>query len=263
MKIHIPTPNSLTNAFTQTFRLFDDQSEVGSLNEADVVLTTSLDELRRIHRDDKFFGLFAHRFSDVCKRQPENVYILDATNLMNGEHGAVAFKRAIEKWQAKDKAVSARRSEEVGPVAELSRSYTVLIVDDSHENLELAMRVLPGQQICPVSSMEQAVRLLRMEGKTFDAVLTDMHMPPDKTYRSLNLDIYGIKETVPYGFAMMLEATRRGIPVAIVTDANYHMDWVSAMFSNIKDATVNGQKVLFLNNIGKRWDIALKRLMEP
>jgi len=101
-----------------------------------------------------------------------------------------------------------------------------------------------------------------MKGKTFDAVLTDMHMRPDKTYGSLNLDAYGVKETIPYGFAMMLEATTRGIPVAVVTDGNHHQDWVSAMFDDIKDATVNGQKVLFFNNIGKRWDKALKCLME-
>jgi CheY-like chemotaxis protein len=269
MKIHVPNHNALTRALLQTIKMFENQEEVKQLAEADIVLTTNLDELRKIHQDDKFFGLIATRYDGVRKDQPENVFVLDGADLIHGENGASAFKKAFEVWHSttetgsSDERDAQKEASTVSNLATLSRSYSVLIIDDSEENLSLAIRLLPGQQICPVRKVEEAVRLLRMEGKTFDVVLTDMHMPPDKTYGSLNLDTYGIKETVPYGFAMVLEATKRGIPVAVVTDANHHQDWVSAMFDHIKEATVNGQKVLFCNHLGKRWDRALELLMEP
>jgi len=65
------------------------------------------------------------------------------------------------------------------------------------------------------------------------------------------------------GWAVAAEVTARGIPVAIVTDGNHHTSWVVAMFKKMKSMIMNGQKVLFFANIGKRWDIALKALMEP
>lgn len=246
------------------FRFSEDQSEVDNVAKADVILTTSLNELRRLYCEDKFFGMLATEYKEIPKKQPKNVFVLDGGDLIHGENGAVAFKRAYDNWVNRAKeAQPATASFNITDIEKFDHSYAVLIVDDSKENLAIAMHVLVGQQICPVQSLEDALKLLRLEGKTFDVVLTDMHMPPDKTYQSLSVDYYyGIGETVPYGFAVMLEATQRGIPVAIVTDANHHKDWVSAMFDHMHRATVNGQKVLFLNNIGKRWDTALKMLLE-
>ena len=240
-----------------------EQEVVDEASKADVVLAASMAELRNLHSEDKFFFLLATDFGNMRKEQPRNVFILDGEKLFSDEHGVAAAKRSFERW-------SEERSRENEPypievpkdIVKFSRGYAVLIVDDSQANLTLAMQVLPGQQIALVTSVGDALRLLRLKGKTFNAVLTDMHMPPDAFYGSLNLDSYGIKETVPCGFAIMLEATQRGIPVAVVTDANHHQDWVSAMFDHIREATVNGQKVLFFNNIGKRWDRALQCLLE-
>jgi molybdopterin-guanine dinucleotide biosynthesis protein len=70
-----------------------------------------------------------------------------------------------------------------------------------------------------------------------------------------------LDDEVPAGISIMFEATKRGIPVAIVTDSNHHLDWFSSMFDSWQTAEVNGQKVIF-NNRGKQWDHALKALLE-
>lgn len=268
MKIYVPNPDPLTRAFLQVFPLFGEQGEAVSIDEAEIVLVTKMADLRAAYREDKFFGIIDTGRTRVPDNQPTNVFVMNGRkSLMHGEHGAAAFHQAFEGWQAWRASQPQERSQEAPEVPSdlvtMSRSYGVLIVDDSEENLSTTMTLLVGQQILPVKRLEDAVKYLHMEGKTFDAVLTDMQMPPDKTYGALNLDGYGINETVPYGFAVILEATKRGIPVAVVTDANHHQDWVSAMFDSIKEVNVNGQRVLFFNNIGKRWDKALKALLEP
>lgn len=268
MKIYTLNPNPLTRAFLQVVRLAHDQTETPSIEEADIVLTTDMVSLRKEYRPDKFFGFIAVRDFDCekAKSQPKNVFVMSGENLL-GEHenGVVAFKRAFDGWQgtASLKAEAATGKSVPTDIAVLSRSYFVLVVDDMKENLALAMTRLVGQKLILVQGPEEAMRYLNLKGEMPDAVLTDMQMRPDKLYGALNLDQYSVIETIHSGFSVMFEATKRGIPVAIVTDGNHHQDWASAMFDHIKEAEVNGRKVLFFNNIGKRWDWALKALVEP
>lgn len=262
-----PFRNSpLLKAFLQVFGFTPDQKEVGTLEEADICLVTSASDLREAYRPDKFFGFIPiHDFAvEKAKNQPLNVFVMNGANLIHDtENGAVGFKRAFEAWQ---KNQSGKKPIGEAPVhsnlADLSKSYFVLVVDDTKKNLELATARLVGQQLILAQGPEEALRYLNLGGRMPDAVLTDLQMRPDKSYGSLNLDAYGVTETVHSGFAVMLEATKRGIPVAIVTDGNHHQDWASAMFDHIKEVRVNEQKVLFFNNIGKRWDESLKALME-
>lgn len=263
MKIHDPSPSELTVTFLQTFTLMEDQEKVAKIEDADVILSTDIQEVRSLYRPDKFFALIAPRIRDINKNQPDNVFILDAAHLFEHANGVSGLQEAFVKWTSRKKEVRRPAVDMPRDIVKFKRGYAVLIVDDNRDNLALAMHVLPGQQMAPVERVEDAVRLLRLEGRTFNAVLTDMHMRPDRLYGSLNLDSYGVSETIPYGFAVILEATKRGIPVAVVTDANHHADWVSAMFDSIKEANVNGQRVIFCNDLGKRWDFALKRLLEP
>lgn len=255
----------MSKAFLQVVGLtYDKLVGVNDQKSADIVLLEGEDDLRTLYNEKQIFCVLQTSRQRFAQNQPENVCILDTLKLFEGDSGIALLLAQIDKYMA-SKTESATPKVEIprfSNIATFKKSYTVLIVDDSGANLSLALTLLAGQQILPVTCVEDAVRYLRMEGKTFDAVLTDMHMKPDKTYGSLNLNTYGIKETIPFGFAIMLEATARGIPVAVVTDANHHHDWVSAMFDHIKSSTVNGQKVLFFNNIGKRWDKALKCLME-
>jgi len=254
--------NSVTSAFLQIFKLAEPQVEVTTVDDADIVLVTESDMLRNLYRSSKFFVLLANRFEhEKSKRQPKNVFIADAFNLFReSSTGSVfALKRTYDEWVAAPKP-PVKQFTIPSDIVQFDRSYSVLVVDDTPANLDLVRTLLVGQQIVLARGPEEAMRYLNLNGK-FDAVLTDMQMLPDKAYPALNLDQYGVTETIHSGFGLMFEATRRGMPVAIVTDGNHHSDWASAMFDSLKEATVNGQKVLFFNNIGKRWDKALKSLL--
>lgn len=258
----------LSKAFLQVVGLTDNKLvEVADQKAADMILiTNNPEDLRSLYNPTQLFCVLRTELREIAKNQPENVLVLDSLHLLDNSRPDSAFTLpgAVKRWQAaKSIAPKGQQTRSaVTNVAQLSKSYSVLIIDDSQENLQLAIEVLPGQKMVLATGPEEAMKYLNLPGQTFDAVLTDMHMRPDKLYRSLSLDTYGVTETIPYGFAMILEATKKGIPVAVVTDANHHQDWVSAMFDHIKGATVNGQKVLFFNHIGKRWDKALKALLE-
>ncbi len=264
MKIYVPNPSPVTKAFLAVCQLTLEQAEVESVEDADLVFVATVDDLYKQYRPDKFFGfIVAQNFArEQSKKQPNNVFVLDALHWL-GEHtnSVFAFARAFEAWNPPKQIQQV--DEPTGNITALSRSYFVLVVDDTRVNLETATRRLVGQQLILTTGPEEAMRYLNMPGRKPDAVLTDLQMRPDKTYGALNIDQYGVAETVHSGFALMFEATARGIPVAIVTDGNHHLDWASAMFDRMKSATVNGQKVLFFNNIQKRWDEALKALLEP
>jgi|GEM_PF-880786 len=271
MKLFVPNPSPITIALTAVLGLIKDSMVVTSVEDADYVLVTTSEDLREHYRADKFFG-FAPCINierDLAKKQPENVFVMNpsASLLTDHPHSGLSFCLALEKWMSEKAVTRATQAqqpiqEEEKNLAKFTRAYTVLVIDDTPANLNKAIVRLLGHQLLLVKSPEDAMRLLNLGGKMPDAVLTDMQMPPDKVYGSLNLDVYGVTEKIHSGFAMMLEATKRGIPVAIVTDGNHHQDWASAMFDHIKEATVNGQPVKFYNDIGKNWDWALKELMD-
>src|SRR3989344_3930088 len=266
MKIYTLNPGPLTRAFLQVFGLSSDQREVATPEEADIVLVTGTQVLRDAFQrhGGKFFAVLSAAKTDLQPAQPENVFVMDSLNLFKEERGVSAMLACHKAWSAKRATVAAETTLPVpSDLAKLSRSYMVLVVDDSVQNLSLAAMVLPGQKIAVAQNLADALRLLSLGGDKFDAVLTDLNMPPDKAYPALNLERYGVTDTVPAGIALMLEDTPRGIPVAIATDANPHQDFFSAMFDCVKGAEVNGQKVLFRGDSGKRWDRALQALLEP
>lgn len=147
-------------------------------------------------------------------------------------------------------------------VEHFSRSYRVLVVDDTPEHLELAQAVLAGHEITTAHGFEEGMRLLKGDG--YDAVLTDLKMPENGHYKALAPQNIRPDVFREYGFLMAFEATLLRIPVAIVTDGNHHHDWTSAAFDRFHDIrmNMNGRDVLFFNDIGKRWDKALKALVE-
>jgi len=261
MKVYIPESNELTATILQILK--SDLEEVATIEESDFVLVTSLEPLRKHFQEGRiFFFLTARDFDrESSKTQPDNVWVIDGDNGL--KHICAELARLRDSMaQAVSKPVETKTAD-IGPVAQMNRSYFVLVVDDTEANLQTAIERLPGQKLILARGPEEAMKYLNLPGQMPDAVLTDMQMRPDKLYGSLNVDQYGVTETIHNGFSMMFEATSRGIPVAIVTDGNHHQDWVSAMFNKVKSADVNGQKVLFFNNIGKRWETALKMLLEP
>jgi CheY-like chemotaxis protein len=264
MSIFVHSPNPATAAFLQVVNLTEFQLEkTESQASADIVFVTELRELRGIYNSTQIFLVMLPGSDlDRSPKQPENVCLVDAFKIFDPTRGIaqlVALCEARGKLQAKPavKAAAAKPSN----LAHFAKRYAVLVIDDKEENLERARVCLEGHDVVTVNRLQVAVQ--EMDARKFDAVLSDMEMLPDKLYPSLNLDQYGVTDTVPYGFAAIIEATERGLPIAIVTDGNHHASWVSAMFDHKKGMTANGQKVLFFNNIGKGWDVALKALMEP
>ena len=263
IKVYAHKSGPLSKAFLQVVGLTDHKLvEVGDQKSADVILLTGSEELRDLYNDKQLFWVLLTERRPVAEKQPENVCLLDTLRLFDGNNGIVKLFEMIDKHivgQAK-KSATEEALPNFSDVADLKSRYSVLVVDDTERNLRIAEAVLKGHSVTTVRGLQEAMKAIGQ--KHFDVVLTDMEMRPDKQYSSLNLDHYGITETVPLGFAVVLEMTERGMPVAVVTDGNHHTGWVSAMFDHIREANVNGQKVLFFNSIGKRWDRALKSLME-
>ena len=254
----------LSRAFLQVVGLTDHKLvEVADQKAADVILLTGSEDLRALYNDKQLFCVLQTERRPLTAKQPENVCLLDTLKLMEGDSGIPKLLEMLDKRIA-DQAKKPATEEALPTFSDLVKfksHYSVLVIDDTERNLRIAEAVLKGHSVTIASGLQEAMKAVGQ--KHFDVVLTDMEMRPDKQYSALNLDHYGVTETVPLGFAVVLEMTERGMPVAVVTDGNHHAGWVSAMFDHIQRANVNGQKVLFFNNIGKRWDTALKSLMEP
>ncbi len=263
INVYAHKPGPVSKAFLQVVGLTDvNLVEVADQKLADIVLLTGSDDLRALYNKEQMFCVLSLPRQRVAQNQPENVCLLDSLKLFEDTNGIPHLLELIEKRSktAPDNATPKVELPKFSDVATFKKRYSVLVIDDTEQNLHIAESVLERHSVTVVGSLRDA--MVKIGQQHFDAVLTDMEMPPDKHYSSLNLDHYAVDENVPYGFAVVLEMTERGMPVAVVTDGNHHEGWVSAMFDHIKGATVNGQKVLFFNGIGKRWDTALKRLME-
>lgn len=261
MNVYAHKSGPLSRAFLQVVGLTDvELVEAAGPKSADIILLSGTDDLRALYNERQIFCVLQIPGQRVIPNQPENVCLLDTMKLF-GDKGIPLLIAQIEKRKAIKMENASPKVElpKFSDVATFKKSYSVLVIDDTDQNLRIAESVLEKHSVTVAGSLRDA--MVKLGQQHFDAVLTDMEMPPDKHYSSLNLDHYAVDEKVPYGFAVVLEMTERGMPVAVVTDGNHHEGWVSAMFDHIKGATVNGQKVLFFNNIGKRWDKALKRLM--
>jgi len=280
MNIHVTNPNNpLIRAMLFTVPFDENQEMVDDPAHADVIIADRAADIKALYAEygAKFFLLFDTIVDRVEWKEEPNIFAVGRSQLESGLlQSAVSAVKKYCAWASAQNTDAVQPNEVSEPffddIVLLSRAYTVLVVDDKPGHLETAMCRLVGQQIVLADTPAKALQLLKLEDgdgsdssrPSIDAVLTDLNMKPDQTYPSLALDRYGPNEEVPAGFSLMFEATKRGIPVAIVTDANHHVDWFSAMFDHHKGAVVNGQQVLFCQAHGtKRWDEVLKRLMEP
>jgi len=259
--------DSVILAFLTVLGAFDGQNgwtQADNIAEANIVILNENANLRDYYNEQQFFVVLRFQTKRRYPAQPDNVCTLNGFKLL-GPLGFARMNAMIEEHQERLRSAPEQRlPQAVSPdeVVRLARRYKILVVDDKRENREMARQLLGElHELTVADSLRDAFTF--MNAQPFDAVLTDMEMPPDKTYRALDPDVYAADRTVEYGFAVMFEATSRGFPVAIVTDGNHHNGWTSAMFDEVKGAIVNGQRVLFFNDIGKRWDRALKALMEP
>lgn len=265
IKVYTPVTTPITQALIGILTGFKEGvGATENADDADIVLVTSFEELRKAYNRNHAFILVSHDPLNHDVRQPDNVFVAKCAGpgVSNALHTTFEALNNALRWKSNAKPQAVKQFAMPTILPGFSKSWRVLVIDDTSTNLERAMQLLVGQQIVLAKGPEEAMRYLNLKGETFDAVLTDLNMLPDRAYPALNLDRYGVGETIPNGFAIVFEATARGIPVAVVTDGNHHQDWTVAMFSRVTGATVNGQKVLFRNDPHKRWDTALHALLE-
>ena len=266
MKIYCTTPrNPVFLALFQVFSLFSGEDsweivEEQTLAEATFVIS-DFQSLFNIYTKNGVY-VYADTGRNINNISlPDNVILIDMLGDFNDKVWAIqCLKRLIEKTRAKKPEI---RQPIVAPtdIVNTLKIYRVLVIDDNEDNLALARYLLePRHQLVTACGFEQGMK--ELESREFDAVLSDMEMPANKRYPSLSFSSTRLGENYGYGFFSVFEVTAKGIPIAVVTAGNHHSSWISAGFDTLKKAVVNGQTVLFYNNIGKRWDIALRQLME-
>lgn len=265
MKVYIaaadPLKGSLKNALLNTLRL---GSVCDNVDEATLVIVEDKRQLQKLYDKNKFF--LVARFEEVTNL-PENArwfplssFLTDVARYIN----EIDAKTGKREDASSPSLPSVRNGWEYPPSTKPANALHVLIVDDNPENLKLALVELLNDQyyVTLASGYTEALQLIR--SNRYDAVLTDCQMSPETEKSALSLEAITIGETVHNGIFLVFHATRRGARVALVTDANHHQDWVSALLddSDLREPqTVNGQPVLLINYRGKRWDEALQALM--
>jgi len=254
MRYFAPQSSSLIRAIIQVIQLTDSPwIECTNADEASVILI--YDDrgcLADTYRANKAFIFLSEKKQ---RNLAENVVQVSPSNIIGEMPKALEFAKAFKPdvpvlvaFQMPSDLVSTQRR------------CQVLVIDDKRENLDAAKALLEprGHQVTVALGFAEGMRHIEM--KKFDYVLSDMAMPGNRYYMALSYDAWRLDQTYEYGMGVIFEATSRDMPVAIVTDANHHGNWMSAMLDILKKATVNGKPVLFFNHIGKRWDIALAEL---
>ena len=230
---------------------------VESASTADLIIIQDKRGLHELYEEGKWFAVVSLKEPDGL---PDNVKWFHVTTVVPE---LVSYMAQIVKETEGMNTVSGQTVEtgiEYVP-GNTQQGSRVLVVDDKQENLELALKLLGEKYFLTLASgYGQGEQLIR--DNDYDAVLSDCQMPVYIENSALSTDAVKVGETVHNGLFLMFPATKKGARFAIVTDANHHQDWVSAIFDDLRDQQViNGQPVLFINYLGKQWDKAMEKLM--
>lgn len=235
---------------------------VNSTSSADAVFVFGdMPEMYANYTEEGVFVYYAtNALDNLALLRKENVVVVKAS-LSLTELCAVFQNELFPLVAGKKKAEPKKELIVPSDLVKTKGRYRVLVIDDKPENLELAKLLLSGHQLVTADGLKSGMG--EFDVANFDAVLTDMEMRPDNFYQSYSVTSQPLGHHDLFGWAVAAEVTKRGVPVAIVTDGNHHTSWTVAMFNNMKKLEMNGQPVLLFGNIGKRWDKALKELLEP
>ena len=217
---------------------------------ADLILVDSKRQLMAMYRDEKMFVVLTK--SGWLDGLPKNAVG------MRGTQAVGPLVSMCMEFEAKRKARSKGKTDESD--IEYTGEYDLLVVDDKLENRRMAVRVL-APYACAMTVVEsygEAMRRLE-QSHSYHAVLTDLYMPPDAYHSALGADI-DLAVQVPYGLLLAFEASKRGIPVAVVTDADHHRDAISAAFDTLGPYSFHDKRVLFTNH--KDWVVPLRMLLD-
>jgi len=251
VNVHIAIQGPVGKAIQQVLNLFGEHSYTDFEN-AKLVLVDSKEELLRLHTSDKYFVVLSVKEPSKLPANSEWQGMPELAKLIP----LISDEAAIDRKLGKTTSVS---GQEVPIERILGGGFHILVVDDSKENRKLAKQLLDGHTLSVASSYGQAMEVLTT-GDFPSVVLTDLYLPMSR-HGALSVDAIEIGRLVPYGLLIALEAARNGADVAIVTDANHHQDCISAAFDTMRHTySVNGKKLLLLNNCGKDWAKALELL---
>jgi len=250
VNVHIAIQGPVGKAIQQVLNLFGEHSYTDFEN-AKLVLVDSKEQLLQLHTSDKYFVVLSVREPSKLPTNAEWHAVPQLATLIP----LISDETAIDRKLGKSPSVSGGEV----PVEYVGMGgLRIVVVDDTAKNRELAKQLLAGNTLAIASSYAQAMKLVGESG--INVVLTDLYLPMSK-HGALSVDAIEIGKLVPYGMLIALEAARHGADVAIVTDANHHQDCFSAAFDVMRHTySVNGKKLLLLNNCGKNWAQALKLL---
>ncbi len=259
MKIHIAIPGGVGMALKQTLSLggkyaFDHPDPM----TADVVIMGSLEDAVKRYTHHQFFILISA--NQPKKPTPENMVWINVTS-------ALLTISQLGLWEEKI-GEGVWHGLEMGKMYLPRNGFTaasrkILVVDDTIANLALAATQL-GDHHALTFALGLGAAWELIECEQYDVVLCDCNMPMGGVGGSLSSDAVDIARTVPCGPYLIFPATKSGADVAIVTDANHHQDWTSALCDSLREPQgVNGRKVRFMNHIGKNWAEALGILGAP
>jgi len=216
---------------------------------AKVVIVSDKASLLRLHSNDKFFIILG-RFNEKVGPLPKNAeYVAELS--IEGILAVLSDEKAIDE-RIRQYAALPQIEKEV-PIERIGTyGLNILVVDDTAKNRERAKECLKDNKLTIASSYGQAMTLL--ESERFHCVLTDLYLPASQHHRALSLEAMDFWQTVPYGILIALEAARRGMKVAVVTDANHHTDFFSAAFDAMRESyNIGGLPLLLINHCGKNW----------
>jgi CheY-like chemotaxis protein len=91
----------------------------------------------------------------------------------------------------------------------------ILVVEDTLEEIERAKAALGSEETMVVvaSNLQDALRIVQTLGSKLSGVVTDLHIPES------------VKKTdasKPQGLAVVTEALKAGLPVAVCSDIDHH-----------------------------------------
>jgi CheY-like chemotaxis protein len=245
----------MINAFIQVVGIPDRSWELAvDADDAEVIFIYGDRKALLVqYRVDKLFCFISPKTAEL--NLPANVIHVNATSAITD---APKLLDALKKFQPTQKLVQLHKLPEKIEETKV-KNLRILVIDDGQHNLVFAQALLGAHHnVTTTDRFETAMELLKTD--SFDYVLTDLEMPGNLYYPALSPERIDLAGTYPYGLFIAFEATRRNLPVAIVTDGNHHENWISAALDVHKMEVVNGKPVRFFNDIGKRWDLALVEL---
>lgn len=258
IRIHVDIEEPLKGSVIQFLNVFSLDGKYIEADTADFIIVRTKEKMMSLYNTRQQFIIASNQ---PVTGLPENAvwFSVSQVVLIASHILSVAKKQSANI----EKGALVNTSVVYPPINPSAESLRVLVIDDKEENLVLALEVLNDQHFVTLAS-GYGMGAVLMDAHTYDAVLSDCRMPIDTYHGALSVDIIEIGKPEPNGPYLMFKATRKGSRFAVVTDGNHHQDWVSAIFDDDdirQPQTVNGQPVLLINYLGKRWDRALDKLM--